>query len=635
MQMKTVCWQVFVSVCAGLVCSGLANGLDRMPRRDIGNGFNLFGYSFLLHLYSSPLTHNHPPPSANFGRPDLATLIQLWLSLTELTWLQITEFSESTRGQQLIPTTVVGTLGLVHFVYVLMFAPRFFPSFTFLTHLLALFLSAIIVTTMACRALSFLFTYGYIPSPVLASLIPKSESLPSMYDDFGVTLLKLGVACMETTQWSGLKNELVGVETKAGPYVHLSAAGSELSKRGSAGTDAVKAKGGFGTEVTDIGVAKREEPNAETEHGRLHKRLLVSILLNLLGLALWALFKIPGGKRAYDAVLRLYDRRWWYGPRQWRFWRRAAWTAPPDLTRARRLVEGQRRAAEGFYRAARTPNDADALARARNVVVGVELNLRNHHARPRSRLATPDVFELDDQEDLDVPYHLYLRGEVEMDDDEGDADEWVPGEGDDGSETEMEDEGDSAMPWTASAGAGAAAVGEEGEEDLLLAHATSASPLTRRGYAALRSPSNQSMGQSTPTGAASLRSGLRHRSHRSPTPQPHSHSTAMTHPSSNAYASGSSNTLAHSTEPTLQIVAMQRRIAALEQDKGRDEWDDDRRKCCVVCTVEPRDTILWPCRCLALCNECRENLAERLSAKDHMCPCCRKKVEGFSRIYIP
>lgn len=29
MQMETVCWQVFLSVCAGLSCSGLADGLDQ------------------------------------------------------------------------------------------------------------------------------------------------------------------------------------------------------------------------------------------------------------------------------------------------------------------------------------------------------------------------------------------------------------------------------------------------------------------------------------------------------------------------------------------------------------------------------------------------------------------------------
>jgi hypothetical protein len=29
MEMEKACWQVFLSVCAGLVCGGLANGLDR------------------------------------------------------------------------------------------------------------------------------------------------------------------------------------------------------------------------------------------------------------------------------------------------------------------------------------------------------------------------------------------------------------------------------------------------------------------------------------------------------------------------------------------------------------------------------------------------------------------------------
>ena len=43
-----------------------------------------FGYSFLLHLYSSPLTHHHPPPAASQGRPDVHAVFQLWLSLAEV-----------------------------------------------------------------------------------------------------------------------------------------------------------------------------------------------------------------------------------------------------------------------------------------------------------------------------------------------------------------------------------------------------------------------------------------------------------------------------------------------------------------------------------------------------------------------
>ncbi|KAI0636382.1 hypothetical protein C8Q77DRAFT_1051344 [Trametes polyzona] len=68
--------------------------------------------------------------------------------------------------------------------------------------------------------------------------------------------------------------------------------------------------------------------------------------------------------------------------------------------------------------------------------------------------------------------------------------------------------------------------------------------------------------------------------------------------------------------------------------RGDDPFAEQTRNC-VICTVEPRDIICWPCRCLALCDDCRENLASRSSASKHTCPCCRRSVEGYSKIYIP
>jgi len=64
-------------------------------------------------------------------------------------------------------------------------------------------------------------------------------------------------------------------------------------------------------------------------------------------------------------------------------------------------------------------------------------------------------------------------------------------------------------------------------------------------------------------------------------------------------------------------------------------WEDESRRNCVVCTCEPRSVICWPCRCLALCDDCRANLASRFPASQHVCPCCRTIVEGYSRIFIP
>ncbi|KAJ2065555.1 hypothetical protein GGI08_002202 [Coemansia sp. S2] len=51
---------------------------------------------------------------------------------------------------------------------------------------------------------------------------------------------------------------------------------------------------------------------------------------------------------------------------------------------------------------------------------------------------------------------------------------------------------------------------------------------------------------------------------------------------------------------------------------------------CVVCWKSPRCVMLRPCRCLCLCNECRSALA--LRNFDH-CPCCRRSVIGYSRVY--
>jgi hypothetical protein len=53
--------------------------------------------------------------------------------------------------------------------------------------------------------------------------------------------------------------------------------------------------------------------------------------------------------------------------------------------------------------------------------------------------------------------------------------------------------------------------------------------------------------------------------------------------------------------------------------------DDAGPPMCVVCASSPRDVILWPCRCLAMCDDCRANLASRAAASRHACPCCRQQ----------
>jgi len=51
-----------------------------------------------------------------------------------------------------------------------------------------------------------------------------------------------------------------------------------------------------------------------------------------------------------------------------------------------------------------------------------------------------------------------------------------------------------------------------------------------------------------------------------------------------------------------------------------------------VCQSAPRTIIVWPCRCLSLCDDCRVSLAMNNFDK---CVCCRREVTSFSRIYVP
>jgi hypothetical protein len=53
---------------------------------------------------------------------------------------------------------------------------------------------------------------------------------------------------------------------------------------------------------------------------------------------------------------------------------------------------------------------------------------------------------------------------------------------------------------------------------------------------------------------------------------------------------------------------------------------------CVVCQSSPRSIIIWPCRCLSLCDDCRVTLAMNNFDK---CVCCRRDVASFSRIFVP
>ncbi|GAA6022078.1 hypothetical protein JCM10207_001041 [Rhodosporidiobolus poonsookiae] len=250
------------------------------------------------------------------------------------------------------------------------------------------------------------------------------------------------------------------------------------------------------------------------------------------------------------------------------------------------------------------------------------------------------------------------RERPEEEQEESDGGEWVPsGDGEEGESdnegwsssssdagsdgAESEDEGGAALPLALLASPSPPSTTGRDEEDdseeadltpYLLAHSVTPSrrgPLTRRRFKAL-------LPSSPPLSSAHA----------------HDHYAGAEHALSSAVAHRRHEVLARAGEAGDVREWMDRRRA---------EWREGRSRFCVVCTVEEREVVLWPCRCLCLCEPCRAALAERMTTSSTsgagglfddgagagggpgrgaggggtLCPTCRTEVVGFSRIYIP
>lgn len=85
--------------------------------------------------------------------------------------------------------------------------------------------------------------------------------------------------------------------------------------------------------------------------------------------------------------------------------------------------------------------------------------------------------------------------------------------------------------------------------------------------------------------------------------------------------------------PTLGTDMTQKFVEVLlEKRRELPPSHEDSRLDCVICHVNPREIITWPCKCFAICEGCRLLL---VSKGIEGCVCCRRDVEGVSKVFIP
>ncbi|KAI5970669.1 hypothetical protein CANMA_000260 [Candida margitis] len=91
------------------------------------------------------------------------------------------------------------------------------------------------------------------------------------------------------------------------------------------------------------------------------------------------------------------------------------------------------------------------------------------------------------------------------------------------------------------------------------------------------------------------------------------------------------------TEPSFNSKDESEKLIELIISKRSQNSDDHtnenhRSMECVICQTNMREIITWPCKCFAICESCRLSL---VSKGFEGCVCCRRDVEGVSKIYLP
>ncbi|KAJ7075886.1 hypothetical protein B0H15DRAFT_916541 [Mycena belliarum] len=576
MEMRDVCWRTFCAICAAFSMEAFVRGLDGgglglIQMNANTSPFNLIGYAFLLHIYSSPITHVYKPESFP-SRPDKHVIVTITIPLLQLTIFHILSIRKRWSNHRLFPTALSSILSLLHFhttLYSHYYArttlhprlpdlqpkvklepsmelpshpvPSFpaptpppsgpvppppvratysrpsgsatFPLLNYVPNAFETLLISTITLTVVLNALTQLILTGRVERPLLGLGLAGTSGAwtwaPPYDEDWGVILLRVGTASLEATGLRGWGNEM--------PAVPIAPAHPQYGTARLGPTGVVAVSSGYGAPA----VRRYRRRGLENEVravdiGAGGVGTFGADLINLRWLKeAWRFLGI-----AWVVARRLVVGLWWYissGGKSWGGYRGTA--AAVNL---------------------RTPSDV-----------------------------VEEVDEAADQDEL--MYDRFLRQEEISDDEEDSApQQWDMGdsssEDEEGHEAEL-DRAEAVDLYTDLDGASAAT-------PVLLAHMTryEESPLTRRRYSSL-------VGSRTPPAAPLIASPVRAR-------------------------------------PPAQPL-------------------EETRRNCVICTCDPREIICWPCRCLSMCDGCREVLASRSSASKHRCPCCRQTVEGYSRIYIP
>ncbi|KAG2019752.1 hypothetical protein CC2G_005162 [Coprinopsis cinerea AmutBmut pab1-1] len=632
MDMQDICWNTFVAVCVGFSVEGFVKALDGVEAGfPIGGNmnpntspFNIVGYAFLLHLYSSPFAHSQK--SGDYpSRPDKHAIITVAIPLLQLTLFHALSVYRPWSSHRLFPTALSSFLSLIHFhgalwsyirksqqssnppfsssednnprilaTYpILNYIPNLFETLLLITIFLTIVLNVVVQMVVRGRVERVFSGLGVSPihndddtpgvAPGTGSGIRAFFRNLPYEEDFGVLLLRVGTASLEATGLRGWSNEVAPIASPVRrrkrrhrglhpPTPGQVEYGSVRVGRVAAGT----VQPGYKTVV---------KPSTSTRRkSKLRQQRLKGLRNEVRNVDLGLSNITPEARRSV--------RSFWRWLKEFGRYAEAVWAA------AKGLAALSWRWILYLARGRRDREKDDVLIRRRRRVRGLMSDMDASNASYGSGDEDDETTSTEDSGERDkVVYERFLRGESISDDEDDDAefvledDEEGEGEGEESpaegdatptAEEDPEREAFGLFMDLMRGGMGAGSSSSRGGE-VVLAHMVNqnSSPLTRRRWEESQLVTSSWVDEDDDDEDDSM----------------------------DAYGSGSGS--------------------------GSVKDEDSSRTLCVVCTTDIRDIICWPCRCLAMCDGCREALASRSAPTKHRCPCCRQLIEGYSRIYIP
>ncbi|KAF9907815.1 hypothetical protein EC991_010507 [Linnemannia zychae] len=608
-------------------------------------------------------------------------LIISLIQVCQLLMLQFLSLSSRGKNYRLAVTTFWGILDLTHFAYAIYHRSNTYPSLQLLTRLPEVVVILMVGISMTLHALTYIVTGGNVRRQMF-----EPRAMPTRDEEYGLAVFKVGRACMEATRGVGFRNEVDAVivpfgtlldkkNAKSTPTVRISSTGEQPqgSQAGSSSSTTFTfsfgprsqrfrpsgiVTSGYSNEVADV----IETPGQRQTISRRRNRFNVM-----------KEFCVSSGKLMAEMTFSAYNR-----------------IVPARFKRTLRPSSNTRMSVQDYIQLRTSIENAMEKARQTRELRMHQFEVESYKAAAAldeeeekelyNEFLSRDLTASDDEdEDYDVDYMDIAESEGSDAETESDGDD----DGTAGNKDSRDDNGGAGTSFGIRRRAYDTPLDSEEDEEgydqlegddedqvlqslpsgwpklsslqdffldtsfmsIFLSGRMQDVPLTRSQHrlvltGAGSNTANQSTGSSS-SNQQQKRSKRKDRRSSDPgaddqvllavlnkyrktvgeqVPVPASTSTT---------ASATTSSLHSENDMRPPPLASKGATAGGQQD---DEGSMYGRLLCVVCQTEPRGVLLRPCRCLALCNDCREVLASR---RYKQCPCCRSDVQGYSKIFLP